>query len=766
MYDERKQTALQRAVLTGRPEAVREAWASLGKCEPAPRTLALACRYSNPDVVHALAQLGACFDPRNALDPRQYMEARYEAYIIPWFRHPLRDTRRSSLPSHTGIGGTTPEARREMVRILYEYDSDLSEMLYYGILLDDPAIVDELTSLGVAVSEERAQIITSASHDVQFHGREHQYMEELLLGTGEDSIRRAIARFAEEALVDVVALSLDAFEDEISSDAGARFLKTPLFCEVLEHTNLLHAVSPARLARAIAESRRADALLELLSSDRLSADDARFIADEVRELAPGDLHLNAVLLQHARESDSVPDVSFLFDDDPLSARQLSAIWDFAFDPEGGAVLTGYRGGPDVLIPPRVGTAAVCAVHSDIFAEMIDMLRRVRFPGTIAEIPPDILVGGRFIEEITLQDGVRRIGSNAFNGCAHARFTVPDSVRDIGPGAFAACQELRMASLPAELLRIGPSAFEDCTALDVSLEGGKLRDVGERSFAGTALSSVIIPESVQRIGEEAFGWCSKLTGVQLLTTAAIPPRAFTKCYALSEVQLADGTEEIGRQAFLSSGVQKIRIPDSVQTIGYSVCAHCERLQYAQLPRGLGCVPERAFAGCEALREMQLPEEVHTIESAAFAGCTSLAAIEMPGSVREIQPEAFLECDALTEVSLPDGASMDTDAFAGCTALSRVRLPQDLSEIPEGCFAGCEALHECDIPPSTVSIGPLAFSDSGLRRIFIPKSVRAIGSNAFDGCEELEEVVLESMPKLGAGVFAHCGKLGPGSIRRAE
>ena len=69
-----------------------------------------------------------------------------------------------------------------------------------------------------------------------------------------------------------------------------------------------------------------------------------------------------------------------------------------------------------------------------------------------------------INEITIEDGVKRIGDNAFRGTHASKINVPTSVKEIGSNAFYNCSKLGEITIPAGTNSIGTSAFSNNTTI--------------------------------------------------------------------------------------------------------------------------------------------------------------------------------------------------------------------------------------------------------------------------------------------------------------
>ncbi|MBR3403151.1 MAG: leucine-rich repeat protein, partial [Parasporobacterium sp.] len=114
----------------------------------------------------------------------------------------------------------------------------------------------------------------------------------------------------------------------------------------------------------------------------------------------------------------------------------------------------------------------------------------------------------------IEDGVKKIGSNAFNGCTNlTEVVVPDSVASIGANAFLGCTSLTAISVPDQVRYIDQSAFNGCSQLTtISLPNSVTKIVYYAFQNCTSLESIDLPVSVKAINSGAFYGCDSLADV--------------------------------------------------------------------------------------------------------------------------------------------------------------------------------------------------------------------------------------------------------------
>lgn len=194
----------------------------------------------------------------------------------------------------------------------------------------------------------------------------------------------------------------------------------------------------------------------------------------------------------------------------------------------------------------------------------------------------------------VKDDTEEIGDNAFWGCAFLRnVAVPNTVERIGDEAFARCISLESVCIPASVEKIGKNPFVDLDSKVINNESeayvieNKMLYSADRTRLVSCLTDaamVIIPKTVRIIGSLAF----------------------TRRAKLKKVQLPDGLERIGRDAF----------------------SDCDALEEVVIPASVKTIAPYAFGGCESLKKVTFLGEVQSLSRTAFSDCFNLYTILVP------------------------------------------------------------------------------------------------------------------------------------------
>ena len=149
----------------------------------------------------------------------------------------------------------------------------------------------------------------------------------------------------------------------------------------------------------------------------------------------------------------------------------------------------------------------------------------------------------------------------------------------------------------------------------------VRIICNNAFSGCfSLKSLVIPDSVTRIGEGAFLWCSSLSEIVIPSSVtSIGHSAFGDCYSLTSIAIPSSVTSIGEGAFNGcSSLTDIAIPDSVTSIGDNTFMGCTSLSSLVIPSGVTSIGDSTFMGCTSLSSLVIPESVVSIKGNLFCG----------------------------------------------------------------------------------------------------------------------------------------------------
>ena len=373
---------------------------------------------------------------------------------------------------------------------------------------------------------------------------------------------------------------------------------------------------------------------------------------------------------------------------------------------------------------------------------------------------------RYVENVTLNEGITSIGDNAFALCVNLRnVNLPNTVTSIGENGFANCSLLENVDLPSGLTSLGEKAFYNCERItNVVLPRG-LNNLPNSVFEGcNSLKSIVIPENIKTIGDRAFAGCYALAAVAFNgELTSLGSEAFESCYALSVINLPNVTDSLGNGVLKNcAGLKVVVLPTSLTVIPESMFEGCNSLQNLNLDQltGLQEIGVHAFKDCTSIVTLVVPNTVETMGKGFLTGCTSLASLTVPfiGNVNSDTANRyfayFFDGELATRTKVNNGTYNEANTNVPYS-LKAVRIT-NATEISAYCFSWCASIKyfllDCDIE----TIGAYAFAYcNSIENIIFPDTLETIGGRGFYSCENLSCIELpDEVWDISTSCFEHC------------
>ena len=309
-------------------------------------------------------------------------------------------------------------------------------------------------------------------------------------------------------------------------------------------------------------------------------------------------------------------------------------------------------------------------------------------------------------QVDVPEGTRLVAGYAFSGCKElTRISLPETVTEVGPYAFESCKQLGEINLPKGLKVIHKGTFNSCETL------------------GT--STLTLPESLLEIEDFSF-W---------------------KTVRLTELRFPEGLRKIGDQAFWQSGLKRIWLPASIESIG-----------------------AWAFADLTVLEEVHIaapdPSAI-TLGNGVFDNAPAGAKLYVPYGSKTLYQSAPQWSAFTIEEDNPciDGFYYVLDKVNHTATLTYETYVED------GAYNHTNYsklnTNEWTIPAQVVqdgqvyavtAIGDYAFANTNVEYINLPEGIESIGTSAFDGNGSLKRVILPStLTSIGQFAFYECRSL---------
>lgn len=328
------------------------------------------------------------------------------------------------------------------------------------------------------------------------------------------------------------------------------------------------------------------------------------------------------------------------------------------------------------------------------------------------------------------------GTRQFKGSGVKTIRSLGNITNIPALMFSHCGNLQSIVLPETLVEIGNEAFSWYGAHEDALYTTKEYDtvtitglnnvtiIGNRAFYGCNNFQIPIADlsNLQSIGTSAFWGCAKLTG---------------------ELNCPNITT-LSNGSFTSSGINKIKCLGKINSI----------------PTGLINKDQNSSSALKtALTEVYLPYECTTIGVAAFEWNTALTTIKqytdsvdnwtVDQQTGEKIPSSYGDISRVTNIG--------NSAFKR-TGLTSIYL-ENVTTLGTSVFENAESLAIQNLSmPNLTSIGNACFKNTSIQQVSNLGSITSVPQECFNGCTSLTSVVIPSTcTQIYSSAFLNCSSL---------
>lgn len=316
------------------------------------------------------------------------------------------------------------------------------------------------------------------------------------------------------------------------------------------------------------------------------------------------------------------------------------------------------------------------------------------------------------------------------------------------------------------------------------------EIGEGAFKNSGIEYISIPDTIKKIGKDAFLDGYALQTVDITDIGAWCEIDFANEYAcptilnyaklcidgaeIKSLYIPEGTAKISAYAFYSNySIEKVFIPQSVKAIGemafrgaYKIkdlyCVSTGNTWEAMTSKAPMFLTESADVWLINPEEKPIHGLEYTVENngvviTGYQG--NLFKLHIPETIEgkpvvKIGEYAFREKETLAEVIIPDTVKeIYPGAFFECKYLTKINIPEGVEIIHESTFDGCNSLGNIDFPKSLKAISYCAFRNSyAMTKVVVPEGVTFVGDGAFEDCSNLKEIKLpDTLTQLAGSAF---------------
>lgn len=348
-----------------------------------------------------------------------------------------------------------------------------------------------------------------------------------------------------------------------------------------------------------------------------------------------------------------------------------------------------------------------------------------------------------LTSITIPEGIKKIGNNAFAGSGLTKVTIPSTVEVIGEYAFAQSGKLEQVTVNGAATTLGDHCFAECGALTTISLGANVSALGSELFSGcSALKTVNYGGTLEQwsLLSKADNWDADTQTIDILCSDAGTDKNEQYAYVLLE----DDTYSV--QAGLNFSQVAVTILEEfngkvVTSIAENAFANEVGIESVQIPDSINFIQSKAFYNCLQISKLDMGSGIAFIGNMSFAKCTKISNLILPNSLEYIGDRAFENCNLVEELTIPNSVLLMGDApLSQMLSLTSIVIPYIGLSADNSDNTSVNELFGGDVPASLANL--------------TIKNGYSITDKSFTGCNSISKISLENINMIKKDAFKEC------------
>lgn len=237
---------------------------------------------------------------------------------------------------------------------------------------------------------------------------------------------------------------------------------------------------------------------------------------------------------------------------------------------------------------------------------------------------------------------------------------------------------------------------------------------------------------------------------------IPKSAFKQKMTLETVILPENLSRIEDEAFNGCTAMRIEeLPDGIEFIGVGAFGNCQRINITRMPESLKELEYAAFSDCVSIRTLTFGDKLETLHGVSFSSCDNLEYVDMSRAtkLKDLSYNTFYLDYALKTLLLP--ASVENIGFAciSHTGLKNLELPASLKTLGDHALAGNDLRVLSFGEGLTELPDGVLYDNKKLLTVNLPSTLQSLNEGTFTGSKKISGISCRALsaPKAKVETF---------------